>query len=322
MREWKNDVIKIAVPTPFPVGDVNVFLLKGDALTLVDTGVKTEEALRALKSGLGELRLELGDIEQIIVTHHHIDHISGVDFFDVEVPLLGHKNNDFWIGPSEEDQELLDTFFREVAIEMGVPAEYAGLMDKAKKESDNTCGTRDSLTGWLQEGEEVPGLPGWRVYETPGHAETHICLFRESDGAMIGGDLLLEKVSPNPLLEPPMEQGKERPKAQLLLNDSLRKVAKMPVSRVYAGHGNIIENPHELISFRLKAQHDRAMKVKEMLRAEPLTTYEVCMRLFPKIFLKQPGLTLSESQGQLDYLLDLGEIKEEKTDQTVIYRVK
>ena len=42
---------KISVPTPFAVGDVNSYLLKGDALTLVDVGPKTEEALVALKTG-------------------------------------------------------------------------------------------------------------------------------------------------------------------------------------------------------------------------------------------------------------------------------
>ena len=39
---------KIIIPTPFAVGDVNAYLVKGDALTLIDAGPKTDEALIAL----------------------------------------------------------------------------------------------------------------------------------------------------------------------------------------------------------------------------------------------------------------------------------
>jgi glyoxylase-like metal-dependent hydrolase (beta-lactamase superfamily II) len=37
-------IIPLAVPTPFYVGDVNVYLIKEDPLTLIDTGPKTEKA--------------------------------------------------------------------------------------------------------------------------------------------------------------------------------------------------------------------------------------------------------------------------------------
>ncbi|MER2010644.1 MAG: MBL fold metallo-hydrolase, partial [Psychrobacillus sp.] len=45
---------KIIIPTPFAVGDVNAYLIKGDVLTLVDAGPKTEQALVALKNGINE----------------------------------------------------------------------------------------------------------------------------------------------------------------------------------------------------------------------------------------------------------------------------
>ena len=45
---------KIILPTPFAVGDVNAYLMKGDSLTLVDAGTNTEEALFALRKGIDE----------------------------------------------------------------------------------------------------------------------------------------------------------------------------------------------------------------------------------------------------------------------------
>ncbi|HEX5166871.1 MAG TPA: MBL fold metallo-hydrolase [Thermomicrobiales bacterium] len=34
----------------------------------------------------------------------------------------------------------------------------------------------------------VPGMPGWRWMQTPGHAPGHVALFREADRTLIAGD--------------------------------------------------------------------------------------------------------------------------------------
>ena len=57
----------------------------------------------------------------------------------------------------------------------------------------------------LAEGDALPGHAGWTVMETPGHAQSHIVFWNEENGTMIGGDLVLEKVSSNPLIEPPLD---------------------------------------------------------------------------------------------------------------------
>ncbi len=43
------NIHKIVIPTPYEIGDVNAFLVKGDALTLFDAGPKTSEALRGFE---------------------------------------------------------------------------------------------------------------------------------------------------------------------------------------------------------------------------------------------------------------------------------
>ncbi len=75
------DIIPIRVPTPFAVGDVIVYLVKGDALTLIDCGPKTKEAAAALKEQLAAVHIEMSDIEQIVLTHHHADHAGLLDCF-------------------------------------------------------------------------------------------------------------------------------------------------------------------------------------------------------------------------------------------------
>ena len=43
------EIIPISIPTPFYVGDVNVYLIKKDPVTLIDVGPKTDAAAKALR---------------------------------------------------------------------------------------------------------------------------------------------------------------------------------------------------------------------------------------------------------------------------------
>ena len=67
-------IIPIAIPTPFYVGDVNVYLVKEDPLTLIDVGPKTDEAARILREKLGRNGVRLLDVRRIVLTHAHEDH--------------------------------------------------------------------------------------------------------------------------------------------------------------------------------------------------------------------------------------------------------
>src|SRR5947209_14590282 len=65
------------IQLPLPrVGSVNAWLLRGDPLTLVDTGPRSAAALDALERGLGARGVRLEDIELVIGTHHHHDHVG------------------------------------------------------------------------------------------------------------------------------------------------------------------------------------------------------------------------------------------------------
>ena len=79
---------------------MNAFLVKGDALSLIDAGPKTPEAYEALKHGLKEAGYTFSDIEQVFLTHHHPDHAGWIDAFD-NATVLGHPYNDFWLKRDE-----------------------------------------------------------------------------------------------------------------------------------------------------------------------------------------------------------------------------
>ena len=62
-------IIPLSIPTPFYVGDVNVYLIKEDPLTLIDVGPKTQEAAEALRRKLAAHGVKFEDIRRIVLTH-------------------------------------------------------------------------------------------------------------------------------------------------------------------------------------------------------------------------------------------------------------
>lgn len=313
-----GDIIKVTLPTPFPVGDVNVFLIKGDRLTLVDAGVKTAASFEAFTSGLSEIGYTVADIEQVILTHHHPDHIGLLDFLPEGIDIIGHRYCKNWLAKDERFLQENFLFFRDLFFQSGLPSEAEAMLGKIQSPLKFSSES-SALTIAVQEGDQLPGLQDWRIFETPGHAQSHLAFFREKDGALVAGDHILATISSNPLLEPPLVPGTERPKPQLQYNHSLKKMMELPVDIVYTGHGKEVRNIVPLISRRLERQHERAMSVKEMLQERPLTAFEVCMRLFPAVYKKETALTMSETVGQLDYLLNIGEAGVEQNDQGVLF---
>jgi len=319
MKQLTDTIYQVTIPTPFAVGDVHTYLLKGESLTLFDAGVKTDEAWEAMKLELKELGYTPGDIEQIVLTHHHPDHVGLVDGFDRLKAIYGHQDTERWLTHDEAFFKRFKSYFYNLYNAFGVSEDHHSFF-KHLQDPLKYVG-KGKLTKVLQEGDVVPGHPEWKVLETAGHAESHLSFYREEDWSMISGDHLLHHISSNPLLEPPRYPGGERPKPLVTYRKTLQKCLDIPIGTVYPGHGQIFEQPHELIQARLVKQEERAEKVYNML-TEPQTTFMVCKQLFPRHIEKQFGLTMSETMGQLDYLESTGRVHIEMRNGIYYYQAK
>ncbi|GGF08693.1 hydrolase [Halobacillus andaensis] len=307
MRTIKDTIHQITMPTPYAVGDVHAYLLEGDMLTLIDAGVKTEEAWQAMKGELKKLDVTPNDIEQIVLTHHHPDHMGLVENFPHLKSVAGHPLVRPWYEQDEAFFIRYEDFFQQMYTESGVPEEFFYLLKNLRKPLKWTSSGK--LKEELVEGDVLTGHPEWKVIETPGHAQSHISLYRESDQSLIGGDHLLAHISSNPLLEPPKAASKPRPRPLLQYRDSMKKLLHYHVDTVYPGHGEVFLEMDALITQRLKSQEVRAAKVLSMLQGGEMTAYQVCEKLFPRHLQSQFGLTMSETIGQLDYLEDTNQIR-------------
>ncbi|TGB04392.1 MBL fold metallo-hydrolase [Halobacillus salinus] len=307
MQTLKDTIHQLTVPTPYAVGDVHMYLLIGDEITLIDAGVKTDEAWEAVRKQLKEVGYEPEDISQVVLTHHHPDHMGLVNYFPNVSLVAGHPKLRPWLEREEAYFERYEEFFREMYEESGVPEKYYALLKGLRRPLKWTA--EGTLHHTLTEGSLIPGHEEWQTIETPGHAQNHISFLRPSDGAMIVGDHLLHHISSNPLLEPPAKEGEERPRPLLQYRESMQKLLNYSIGKVYPGHGKVFEGAQDLIRKRLRKQEERAEKVRLMFAGGPLTAYEVCTKLFPKHIESQFGLTMSETIGQLDYLEETDQLR-------------
>lgn len=317
MKVLDKTISQLTIPTPFPVGDTHVYLVKGDSLSLVDAGVKTKEAWEALKLQLRELGYFPNDIEQIILTHHHPDHIGLIEQFPSAQYIVAHKNVDLWLTRNEKFLVHYEQFFKDFFYASGVPERHRAVLNKLRAPLEYSG--KGALTTTIDEGDVLPGHEDWKVIETKGHAQSHLSFLRESDGAFIGGDHLLHHISSNPLLEAPLDYNAERPKPMLQYRANLQKCLSLGIKMVFPGHGKIFTDGSTLIPNRLKKQEQRANKVLTLLLEYAQTPFEICQQIFPKQYEKQLDLTMSETTGQLDYLEDAGKVYKTLIDGVYYY---
>lgn len=312
---------KIVLPTPFLVGPVNVYIVKGDALTLVDTGPRTSEAKRVLLDALKQLGYSSNDIEQVILTHHHPDHVGLTEDLFPNAKIIGHHKNEPWLTKKAGFLLFIEKFLSGFFMEQGVTEELIEKMIKSNRYFLSFTGER-GLDVEIKEGDKLDGLPGWSVIETPGHAQSHISLYDEKEGLLLGGDHIISHISSNAILEPPYNQEESRPLTLLQYRDSLQKCLRLEVNKVYSGHGETVEDLKGLLESRFKEHDQKAARLKQMMPREGISSFELCKQYFPRVFIQEPTLTMSEIIGHLDLLVAREEVETINRDGFIFYRPK
>ena len=317
MKVNVETIHQLTIPTPYLVGPVHVYLIEGEKLTLVDTGPLTNEGKHSLETQLKQLGFTLNDIEQVLLTHHHQDHVGLAGFLS-HATIIGHRYLQPWLQKDPSFFKHIESFFLQLYQEHGLTGQLLNETMKAVDMYLNEIEKVD-VDRFIAEGDDVPGLSGWKVYEVPGHAQSHIMIVREQDNVAIGGDLLLGKISSNALLEAPME-GTARPKTLLQYRSSLKRLKELKLSKVLPGHGAEIEDISTLVDQRLQDHEKRAKVIQEILGNRQLTANEISEELFKEKHKQQTGMTFSETFGHLDFLIDQQAVVHEKQGNVYYFR--
>lgn len=208
----------------FPPYAINVYLIGG---VLVDAATR-HAARRILRQLNGRT------VTTHALTHAHPDH-QGASHEVCEA--LGIQ---LWCGELDAD-----------AMEDG------RIMDRQPKHPINTLfgwampGPAHPVARRLREGDEVAGF---QVLDVPGHSAGHIAFWRESDRALICGDVFtnIDTLTGIPGLHEPKRFFTPDPERN---RQSMRRLAALEPAVVFFGHGRPLRSPGKLRAFTDKLLH-------------------------------------------------------------------
>jgi glyoxylase-like metal-dependent hydrolase (beta-lactamase superfamily II) len=312
---------RFAIPTPFAVGRVNCYLIEDRPLTLVDTGPNSGKALDELTARLAERGHSLSDLELIVVTHQHIDHLGLVEILvehsGAEVAALGAAARR--LGAFDEDAELEDQFAVEIMLRNGIPEDVTVALRSVSR-SFRDWGSHVTVTRPLEDGDALE-LADRRleVFHRPGHSPSDTVFWDAERRILIAADHLLPKISSNPLITRPLDGSSQRTQALVTYIESLRKTREMPAEIVLPGHGEPITDHVQLIDSRFAGHERRKEKIYRLIDERPRSGYELAQALWGNVAVTQAFLTLSEVIGHADLLVNEGRVREAEDGGVIRY---
>jgi glyoxylase-like metal-dependent hydrolase (beta-lactamase superfamily II) len=258
-----------------------------------------------LERALAMCGLAVEDIRLVVCTHAHSDH------YGQAATIVQRTGCELWMHPkyehmSVEERDPKATLERrvEVARQSGVPEEP--LRRYAAEREHHESG----ISGVIAPDREL--LPGvvvntdlgpWSVYETPGHAPSHVCLFQPERRLLISGDHLLGRISlffdfgysPDPVGE---------------FLSSLDVVQRLGARLCLPGHGRTFTDVLAHIEGNRTLVAEHMARVGDAIAAEPLTAFEIVPRIYSSELATQSGpWLLSETLAMLVHLEALGEAR-------------
>jgi glyoxylase-like metal-dependent hydrolase (beta-lactamase superfamily II) len=314
-------VHRLSIPTPFAVGRVNCYLVDDDPLTLVDAGPNSGTSLDELTKAVAAHGRSLEEIELVIVTHQHIDHLglvglvaarSGADVATIEhaVPMVEQF---------AAEMQADDEFAAATMLRHGITEDVVRALQSVSR-AFRAWGAPAKVTRVLRDGDELAFRDrSWKVHWRPGHSPTDTVFEDAERRTLIAADHLLGHISSNPLLTRPLGGGSERPQALVTYLESLTKTRAMELDLVLPGHGDPVTDHRKLIDDRFAGHRRRADKLHRLIADRPRSAHELAQALWGNIAVTQAYLTLSEVLGHTDLLLNEGRVREVEDGDRVVF---
>lgn len=287
---------RLRIPTPFAVGRVNCYLIEDDPLTLVDTGPNSGKALDELQQQLAGFGHSIDDLELIILTHQHVDHVglaeiivehSGAEVAAIDVAVERLAN-------FSEDADLDDEFAAELMLRNGIDANVVGALRSVSR-SFRGWGSRTRVTRPLRDGEPLELRDRrFEVQHRPGHSPSDTVFWDPELKILLAADHLIKHISSNPLISRPLDGSNQRTQALVAYLESMARTRKLPAEIVLPGHGDPITDHVALIDDRFAKHERRKQRILALIREHPRTGHEIAQAIWGDIAVTQAFLTLSE----------------------------
>jgi len=268
-EELEEGLRRLLAPNPSPMTyrGTNTYLLGERDIAVIDPGPDDPRHLEAILNALHPGQR----ISHIIVTHAHLDHSPLARALSARVDAPVYAYGDYLAGRSAVMDQLA----------------AGGLAGGG--EGTDTQFVPDIC---IADNEVIQG-DGWalRALWTPGHFGNHLS-FHWQD-AVFTGDLVMGWASS--LVSPPDGD----------LTDFMRScemLQEIPAQRYHAGHGAVVTEPDERLSWLLNHRKGREASILAALEGQVATAQELAARIYTDT---PPALIPAATRNVFAHLVDL-----------------
>lgn len=318
--------IKVKAPAIYPViqetnysnlRSFNFYIVNyDDALFLVDAGYDNEACWNGLNDALKKNGFSLKDLEAILITHHHYDHLGIINRLLAEhpIPLYCHP---LAIPRITRDKDFLSErvrFFNKLYLTSGCDEAHVNHELKRLREYMESMEkpiVHDDIRA-IGEGDEIFGF---QVLEVPGHSIDHLAFYHEGTREMLVGDHMIQHISSNAIID--FHKNGTKTLSLVQYEKSLRRLLAYPLDVAYSGHGELINDPHGLLKQKLSRIEKKGELILQMLN-KPRTPAWVAQQIYKDRYETAFSLVMSEIIGHIDRLEYYGKVQK-KVDNGVFY---
>lgn len=313
-------IIKVyPVVVPISLGNlqtVNFYIVRNDhQILLIDAGNDDDDACwQQLNERLKTLNASIHDIDAILLTHNHTDHIGLVNRIRQINPTIGVYAPSIAIPRIQRDE----TFFHQRYDYYVSMFKYAGCGEDANERLAQLEKTTFTKQKPMIEGPLIAFDPGqqlfdFRIIDSAGHSPDHVLFHHESSNHAFVGDHFMAHSPSNAIVD--IENDGTIFHSLIRYEQSLKHALTLKIELAYPGHGEPMTEPNAVIKQKLERINNKAERIYETL-TKPKTMATIAKELYkdryyhPQLF----SLIMSEIIGHVDRLVSLGVVEKEYID--------